>query len=59
MKEYLSRHGVAYEEKDITTDEQARKEMYRRTGQTAVPTLVVRDQVMVGFDETRLRKILH
>lgn len=59
MKEYLSRHGVDYEEKDITTDEQAREEMYRRTGQTAVPTLVVNGQVMVGFDENRLRKILH
>ncbi|BCV22047.1 NrdH-redoxin [Moorella sp. Hama-1] len=59
MKEYLSQHGVGYEEKDITTDEQAREEMYRRTGRMAVPTLVANGQVMIGFDETRLQKILH
>ncbi|WP_106006488.1 glutaredoxin family protein [Neomoorella humiferrea] len=60
MKEYLSRHGVNFEEKDISVDEKAMEELCRRNGGlAAVPTLIVDGQVIVGFDENRLKKVLH
>ncbi|MBE3572365.1 MAG: glutaredoxin family protein [Moorella humiferrea] len=60
MKEYLSRHGVNFEEKDISVDKKAMEELCRRNGGlAAVPTLIVDGQVIVGFDENRLKKVLH
>lgn len=60
MKEYLSRQGVNYEEKDITSDGRAMAELCKQNGGlAAVPTLIVGDQVIVGFDENRLNKIFH
>lgn len=60
MKEYLSQQGINYEEKDISTDESAMEELRRcNRGITAVPTLIVNGQVIVGFDENRLKKIFH
>lgn len=58
MKEYLSQQGIQFEEKDITTDADALKEIANPSGYTAVPTLVIDGEVMVGFDRTRLKKML-
>ncbi|HBT46782.1 MAG TPA: NrdH-redoxin [Peptococcaceae bacterium] len=59
MKEFLSRKGVDFEEKDISRDEKAQEEMYRRTGFMAVPTTVIGQEVVVGYDPQRLEKMLH
>ncbi len=37
---------------------EAREELVRRTGQMAVPVIVVDDSVVVGFDRERLRALL-
>lgn len=58
MKEFLSQKGLAFEEKDVSEDDKAREEMYRRSGHMAVPTIIVDDKVMVGFDPQRLSKML-
>jgi len=57
VKEYLSQHGVNFEEKDISVDEDALEEMGRRAKQAAVPTLIVDGKVIVGFDKNRLNRI--
>ncbi|NLW06932.1 MAG: glutaredoxin family protein [Clostridia bacterium] len=59
MKEYLSRQGISFTEKDISSDENALEEMGRLAGQTAVPTLLVDGRIIVGFDENRLRKVFN
>lgn len=39
-------------------DQEAREELVRRTGQMAVPVILVDDEVVVGFDRGRLERLL-
>ncbi len=57
-KEFLSSHGIAYTDRNIADDAAARDELVARTGRTAVPVITVDDQVIVGFDRGRLRRLL-
>jgi glutaredoxin len=58
VKEFLSRKGVGYTEKNVAADTVARDEMFRQTGRMAVPALTIDDQVVVGFDKQRLEQLL-
>jgi glutaredoxin len=49
---------VAFDEVDVATDVEGREELVRRTGQMAVPVIVVGDEVVVGFDRPRLAALL-
>jgi hypothetical protein len=43
---------------NVAEDEEGREELLRRTGQLAVPVTVIDDEVVVGFDRTRLTRLL-
>lgn len=58
MKEFLSQKGVQYKELNIATDGQAKNEMLQKTGKLAVPTIMVGDTAVVGFDRSKLEKLL-
>jgi S1-C subfamily serine protease len=49
---------VPYVEKDVAQDQQAAHEMVRRSGQMGVPVITVDDNVIVGFDQPRLERLL-
>lgn len=57
-KEFLSSKGIAFTDIDVVNDGEGREELIRRTGQTAVPVIVVGDEVVVGFDRARLSQLL-
>jgi glutaredoxin len=57
-KRWLEDHGVTYTEYDVSRDPVRATEMYRLTGQGAVPVIRVGGQVMVGFDPLQLAKLL-
>lgn len=42
----------------MSTDADGREELVRRTGQMAVPVIVVGDEAVVGFDRPRLSRLL-
>ncbi len=50
--------GVAFTDIDVVNDVAGRDDLIRRTGQTAVPVIVVGDEVVVGFDRPRLSQLL-
>jgi len=58
-KEFLSRKGVEYVERNVAQDQQARQDMVNKTGQYGVPVIVVDDEAIVGFDQAKLEKVLH
>jgi glutaredoxin len=59
VKEFLSQKGVAYTDHDVTTDKTALEEMRKITdGGLSVPVIHVGDEVIVGFDEERIKKAL-
>ncbi len=50
---------MQYEEKDVAKDEQARNDMVQKSGQLGVPVIDVNGEVVIGFDESRLRELLN
>ena len=57
-KEFLSSHGIAFAAKNVAEDAGAREELVARTGRLAVPVIIVDDDVVVGFDRGRLKRLL-
>ena len=52
-KDYLKDKEVAFEEKNVQTDKEARQELMAM-GYTGVPVICVDDEQIVGFDKARL-----
>ncbi len=50
-KDYFKTHGIAYEEFNVASDTDKRKEMVEKSGQLGVPVIDVDGKIMVGFDE--------
>lgn len=46
------------EERDVTTNQAFSDELVR-LGSQGVPTLVVQDEVIIGFDQARLSRLLN
>ena len=58
-KEFFKKHNVAYEEKDVAADLAAREAMIKTSGQMGVPVIDVDGSIVVGFDQGRLKQLLH
>lgn len=56
-KDYLKEKEVAFEEKNVQTDKEARQELMSM-GYTGVPVICVDDEQIVGFDKARLDELL-
>lgn len=57
-KAFFKEHDVAFEEKDVAVDMEAREVMVKKSGQLGVPVITVDDAVIVGFDKGRLTQLL-
>ena len=57
MKEFLSREGHAFQTKNIEDDDSAYDELMA-LGARAVPVTVIDKQVVIGYDQARLRAAL-
>jgi glutaredoxin len=57
VKEFLSRKGVAYTERDITQDAQALENL-SKLGYMTTPVTVIDGEAVVGFDQKRLEAML-
>ena len=58
VKEFLSQKGIGFREVDVSIDPAAAQELFNKTGRTAVPVTVIDNQIVVGFDRTRLEQII-
>jgi len=57
VKEFLSREGHTFEVKNIEEDDSAYDELMA-LGARAVPVTVIGKEVVIGFDQARLRAAL-
>ena len=55
---YLSERGIEFEDKDVSSDAAAVEELVHKYQSRSTPTVVVGDEVMVGFDPERLDQML-
>ncbi len=56
-KAFFNEHGVKYTEHNVASDLEKRKEMVDKSGQMGVPVITVGDEVIVGYDESRLEEL--
>lgn len=57
-KEFLSREGIQFEERDVSSDPAALDELQERHLMTTPVTIIDNDQAAVGFDQARLKSLL-
>ena len=57
-KEYFNKNNVDFEEKDVAMDEAAREEMLSKSGQMGVPVIDIGGEIIVGFDQQRISRLL-
>lgn len=58
MRAYLSERGIAYEDRDVSSDQDAVQDLVYKYGSHSTPTVVIGDSVMIGFDPERLDQLL-
>lgn len=57
-KEFFKENDVAYTEFDVAADADKRQEMIDMTGQMGVPVIRIGDDVVIGFDEDKVKELL-
>ena len=57
-KDYLSRKGIPFVDYNVAQDRDKAKEMIQKSGQMGVPVIVIDDQVVIGFNQALLDKLL-
>ena len=58
MRIYLEARQLAFEERDITADPEARRTMTDTYGSNETPTMLLDGEVLIGFDPSLLDQIL-
>ena len=57
-KEFFTANNVAFTDYNVGSDLEKRKEMIEKSGQMGVPVITVGKDLIVGFDEPKLRELL-
>lgn len=58
-KTFFKENNVEYTEHNVAEDAEKRQEMLEKSGQMGVPVIFVGDEMIVGFDESKLRNLLN
>lgn len=57
-KDYFEANHVAFTDHNVATDLAKRQEMVQKSGQMGVPVIDIGGEIVVGFDEPRLKELL-
>ena len=57
-KDFFKDNNVTYTEHDVASDSVKREEMIEMSGQMGVPVIRIGDDVLVGFDEEKMKSLL-
>ena len=57
-KAYFRQQKIKFRNVDVSRDQNAAKDMVRKTGQQGVPVILINNRVIVGFDKGKIEKIL-
>ena len=53
-KSYLKEKGIAFENFDVSSDENSLQEMIKLSGQMGVPVISIDGDIIVGFDKPKI-----
>ncbi len=57
-KQYLKDNNIAFEDIDVSANQQAVEEMVAKSGQMGVPVLDIGGDIIVGFDREKIKEAL-
>jgi glutaredoxin-like YruB-family protein len=57
-KQFLKDNNIDFENIDVSSDEKAAEEMVKASGQMGVPVLDIDGEIIVGFDQEKIRQTL-
>jgi glutaredoxin-like YruB-family protein len=57
-KQFLKDNNIAFEDMDVSANQQAAEEMVQKSGQMGVPVLDIAGEIIVGFDKERIKQAL-
>lgn len=57
-KDFFTQNGVAFEDFNVSTDLDKRKEMMEKSGQMGVPVIEIDGKLIVGFDLPKIKENL-
>jgi glutaredoxin 3 len=57
-KDFFAEKGIKYEDYNVSTDMARRKEMMDKSGQMGVPVIEIGTDIVVGFDQSYISKLL-
>lgn len=57
-REFLQENKIKFTDINVEEDQKARKDMIKKSGQLGVPVIDINDKIIVGFDETAIKKAL-
>ena len=58
VKDYLKSNDVSFTEEDVSRDEKSAMEMINKSGQRGVPVIDINGNIVVGFDQESIDRIL-
>ncbi len=58
-KDFLKKHNIKFEDKDVAGDAAARTELMQKSGQMGVPVLDIDGTIIVGFDQQAIENALN
>ena len=57
-KEFFKDNNVEYTDYNVAEDAEKRQEMVEKSEQMGVPVISIDDQIIIGFDENKLKEAL-
>ncbi len=57
-KDFFTANGVVFQDFDVSTDLEKRKEMMEKSGQMGVPVIYIDDNMIVGFNKPKIVELL-
>lgn len=58
LKSFLKEHNIEFKDIDVAQDLEAQKEMIEKSGQYEVPVLDIDGEIIVGFNQERIKQLL-
>ena len=58
-KRYFREKNVRFTDVDVSRDQKAAMDMRRRTGQAGVPVIMINNRPIVGFDKSKINRMLN
>lgn len=58
-KKFFDDHNIKYTDINVKENDEARNEMFEKSGQFGVPVTIHKGEVIVGFDEPKFKKVFN